>query len=198
MKARLSVVLLLVIGTASVLSAEERRVDKSKLFSYVLPAGWKLFPKQPAKYDIILLPSDDGFNRNIFVNDQPGPDKLPVLKQKYERDLPKAFKGFELVSSELFELPDKRQVLRIIHTNTAPGIPVRQVNYIVEVGARRFFLAFTVLKKDGDKFDKDFADFVSSLAEPGKKDAAPATEPVKPAMPVASTNAVPSVRSAEK
>lgn len=188
MKVVTSAALLLLVVVASILGAEERRVDKSRLYSYVLPAGWKLFPEQPVKYDILLITPDDGFKRNVFVNDQPGPDKLSVLKQKYERDLPKAFKGFELISSELVELADKRQVLRIIHANTAPGVPVRQVNYIVEVGARRFFLALTVLKKDGDKFDKPFEDFVISMKDAGEPGVSPAAQASQ--RPESSTSAI--------
>jgi hypothetical protein len=115
-----------------------------------------------------VLPADDGKSRNLVINDQPGASPLAELKRKYERDLPKAQKDFQQISSELVELQGKRQAIRIIHANTTPGVPVRQINYVVEVGLRRYFVACTVLKEDGDQYDKVFEAFVSSMAEPDK------------------------------
>ena len=148
-------------------SAGERRLDRSKEFAYTLPDGWKVDPTLRGAHDVIVLLTGDGKSRNIVINDQPGTSPLAELKGKYERDLPKALKDFQQISSELVELPGKRQAIRIIHTNTTPGVPVRQVNYVVELGGRRYFVASTVLKEDGDQYDKVFEAFVSSMVEPG-------------------------------
>jgi hypothetical protein len=148
-------------------SASERRLDRSKEFAYTLPDGWNVVPAL-REHDVIVLPADDGKTRNIVINDQPGTSPLAELKGKYERDLPKALKDFQQISSELVELQDKRQAIRIIHTNTTPGVPVRQINYVVEVGGRRYMVVCTVLKEDGDQYSKMFEVFVNSMAEPGK------------------------------
>ena len=149
-------------------SASERRLDKSKEFAYTLPDGWNVVPTLNRAHDVIALPAADGKSRSIVINDQPGTSPLAELKLKYERDLPKALKDFQQISSELVELQGKRQAIRIIHTNTTPGVPVRQINYVVEVGGRRYFVACTVFTEDRDQYDKVFEAFVSSMAEPGK------------------------------
>src|SRR5262245_241492 len=131
------------IGAAS---AGERRLDRSKEFAYTLPDGWNVVPALKGAHDVVMRPADDGKSRNILISDQPGASPLAELKQKYERDLPKGLKDFQQISSELVELQGKRQAIRIIHTNTTPGIPVRQINYVVEVGGKRYFVACTVLK----------------------------------------------------
>lgn len=146
--------------------AGEQRLDRSNEFAYTLPDDWKVVPALKSAHDVILLPTDDGKNRNIVINDQPGTSPLAELKQKYERDLPKALNDFHLISSELVELKGKRQAIRIIHTNTMPGVPVRQINYILGVGGKRYFVACTVLREDGDKYDQAFEAFVSSMAAP--------------------------------
>jgi len=148
--------------------ASQQRLDRSKEFAYTLPDGWNVVPTLTGAHDVIALPADDGKNRNIVINNQPGTSPLAELKLKYERDLPKALKDFQQISSELVELQGKRQAIRIIHTNTTPGVPVRQINYVVEVGGRRYFIVCTVLKEDGDQYSKVFEAFVSSMAEPGK------------------------------
>lgn len=168
MKLLLIVTLLFASGVTGASSAGERRLDKSKEFAYTLPEGWKVVPALKAAHDVILLPADDGKNRNVVINDQPGKSSLAHLKQKYERDLPNALKEFQFIRSDLVELKDKRQAVLIIHTNTAPGVPIRQINYVLEVGARRYFVACTVLKEDGDKYDELFEAFVNSLVEPDK------------------------------
>jgi hypothetical protein len=149
-------------------SAGEPRLDRSKEFAYTLPDGWNVVPTLRGAHDVIVLPADDGKSRNIVINDQPGASPLAELKRKYERDLPKALKDFEQISSELVELQGQRPAIRIIHTNTTPGVPVRQINFVVEVGTRRYFVACTVLKEDGDQYDKVFEAFVSSIVEPDK------------------------------
>lgn len=157
--------ILLASGTGPAANAGEQKVDKSHSFMYSLPEGWKVLPASGSPHDVIVLPADDGRNRNIVINDQPGTSALRELKQKYERDLPRALKEFELIRSELIELPEKRQAIRIVHTNTAPGVPVRQINYILNVGGKRYFVACTVLKEDGDKYDQECDTFVSTMAK---------------------------------
>jgi hypothetical protein len=156
----LLVIMILLAGEAPApVTAGEQRLDRSKEFAYTLPDEWKVVLVPNVTHDVLLLPTDDGKNRNIVINDQPGTNSLAELKQKYERDLP---------SSELVEFKDKRQAIRIIHTNTTPGVPVRQINYVLEAGGKRYFVACTVLKEDGDKYDQAFEDFASSIAEPDK------------------------------
>jgi hypothetical protein len=142
-----------------------RTVDKSRAFAYVLPVGWATLAAPNYPYDVILLPAGGGFNRNIIITDQPGTASLPELQRKYERDLARALQDFALVSSAVVELPAQREVLRIVQTNTAPGVPIRQINYVVAVGDKRYFLACTVLQEDGDKFDQEFDAFVRTLAQ---------------------------------
>jgi DcrB len=144
----------------------ERRLDRSRAFDYVLPEGWKATAPDQFKHDLILLPPDGGFNRNIVINDQPGKDTLEVLKRKYERDLARVLKNFQLVSSELVELEGHGQAVKIIHTNAMPGVPVRQVNYIIEIDGKRYFICCTVPKDDGGKHDKAFEAFVTSMKKP--------------------------------
>ncbi len=146
----------------------ERRLDKSGAFSYFLPDGWKVITPERFKHDLILLPREDGFNRNIVINDQKGASTLEVLKQKYERDLARALKDFRLIRSELVELEGKGRVVRIVHTNSMPGVPVRQVNYIIEIDSKRYFVACTVPQDDGEKHDEEFEAFVISMARPAE------------------------------
>jgi DcrB len=144
----------------------ERRSDRSKAFDYILPEGWKATTPERSKHDLILLPKGDGFNRNIVINDQPGKSSLEVLKRKYERDLARVLKDFQLVSSELVELEGHGQAVRITHTNSMPGVPVRQVTYIIEIAGQRYFICCTVPKDDGEKHDKTFEAFVISMKQP--------------------------------
>jgi hypothetical protein len=159
---------LLAGGGEAATSPGQRRLDKSKEFAYTLPQGWNAYSLPKARHDLIVLFSDDGFNRNILTVDQSGTDPFPELKRKYERDLAKGLKGFKLISSDIVELTGKRKAIRIIDTNTSPGKPIRQVNYILEIGGKRYFVTCTVLEKDGDKYDKTFAAFVNSMAKPEK------------------------------
>jgi hypothetical protein len=66
----------------------------------------------------------------------------------------------------LIELDGERHAVRIVHTNTMPGVPVRQVNYIIEVADKRYFIACTTLEDDGEKHDKALEAFVNSMAKP--------------------------------
>jgi hypothetical protein len=152
-------------GKSDAYRASERRQDKSKAFSYILPDGWSVKASDQFEHDVIMLPSDDGFNRNIVINDQPGSSSLEILKRKYERDLARALKDFRLISSELIELGGTRQAVRIVHTNTMPGVPVRQVNYIIYVAGKRYFIACTTPKDDGEKHDEAFEAFVTSMSK---------------------------------
>ncbi len=144
-------------------------MDRSEAFSYVAPQGWKAVTPESFKHDVLLTSGPDGFNRNILVNDQPGASPLEELKQKYERDLARVLKDFQLIRSEVIELKGLGQAVRIIHENTMPGVPVRQVNYIVEIAGKRYFIACTALKDDGAKYDGDFEAFVLSMKRAEKK-----------------------------
>jgi hypothetical protein len=139
--------------------------DKSKEFVYVLPKDWKAQDIR-LPHDVITLPAKDGARRNIVVQDQPGMSTLAELKAKYERDLPGALVDFQLVKSELLPSADAPQMVRIIHVNKVAGVAVRQVNYILSVGGKRYFVVATVLKDDDDKYDKRFEAFVESLSPP--------------------------------
>lgn len=59
-------------------------------------------------------------------------------------------------------------MVRIIHTNTTPGVPVRQVNYIVQAGGQRYFVACTAMKDDGNKHDAEFEAFVKNITTAGR------------------------------
>lgn len=163
----LCVLLLLCTATTTQANwAGEIKLDKSKGFAYTLPERATVVSVGKNQHDLIALASDDGRNRSIVITDQPGTSTFPKLQKIYERDLAKALKDFELISSELVELRNKRKAIKIVHTNTMPGIPIRQINYILEVGAKRYFVACTVMKSDGDKYDQAFEAFVTSIAEP--------------------------------
>ena len=162
----LFLVLLVLIGAepAAAGAAGERRVDRSGDFSYELPGGWKILDPSRLPHDALLLPErEDGFKRNIVITDQKGDSSLEALKQMYERDLARLLKDFELVSSELVELPGKGQAVKIVHTNSMPGIPVRQVNYVIELGGKRYYIAGTTLKGDGARYDSQIEAFVISI-----------------------------------
>lgn len=167
MKWLVTAVLLFVLPAFAAAGGEQPQLDRSKEFTYVLPDGWKTIPELKTKHDVFLIPADDGKQRNLVVNDQPGKSPLPALKAKYEVDLAKALKDFKLVSSDLVKWDD-REAIRIIHTNSAPGIPVRQVNYIVEIGAKRYFVAATTLAEDDDKYDAAVEEFAKSIAAPAE------------------------------
>ncbi|MBN1857748.1 hypothetical protein JW848_00920 [Candidatus Bipolaricaulota bacterium] len=168
--ASLPIVLLLVTGcepppadeNGKPAAAPGRHTDKSKEFAYSLPAGWTIMSDSRFPHDVILIAGTDGKRRNVVISPQPGPSTLEELKEKYERDLPKALRDFVLVESRLIEV-NGRPVLRIIHTNSTPGVPVRQVNYIREVGGKRYFIACTVMQGDGDAYDGRFETFVQSI-----------------------------------
>jgi hypothetical protein len=164
LKAAEHVIQQLTATAAGARPAGERRIDQSEGFAYVLPEGWKRLETPQFKHDVILLPVVDGRNRNIIINDQPGNGRLQELKESYERDLAKQLKGFTLVSSQIVDLRDGEQALRLIDTNTAPGVPVRQVNYIVTIGVHRYFVTCTAMKSDEDKYDRAFEDFVKSMS----------------------------------
>jgi hypothetical protein len=156
---------LVVSSQSSVGLVDERKIDKSGEFSYVLPEGWKTIAAAKVAHDLVLLPAEDGLNRNVVINDHKGDGSLKALKQQYERDFPKALKEFQLVRSEMLLLKGKGQALRLIHTNTAPGVPVRQVNYVVDLGGKRYFVALTVAKDDGDQYDEALRAFVTSMTQ---------------------------------
>lgn len=144
-------------------TAVERRLDKSGEFSYELPKDWRVLPGR-FRHDLVMLPAqEDGFNRNIVITDQAGEKPLEVLKQMYEKDLARLLKEFALVSSEIVELPGKGQAVRLVHTNTMPGLPVRQLNYIIELDGKRYYIACTTPKGDGAKHDKQVEAFVISI-----------------------------------
>jgi len=148
--------------------AEDRQLDSTGQYSYAVPEGWKAIARPKGFHDVLVLPATDGKNRNIIVTNQPGTSDLEKLKGAYERDLATALKDFELIKSDIVELKDKRRAMRLVNTNAAPGIAVRQVDYVVEVGKRRYFVACTVLKEDADAYDAVFESFVNSIAEPDK------------------------------
>jgi hypothetical protein len=142
------------------------RFDKSKAFVYVLSEGWRVQPMDGSPHDAILIPSEDGKRRNIVISDQPGNSPLRELKAKYERDLPSTLREHALIDSGIQKWEDGREVVRIAHTNTTPGVPVRQVNYIITVGERRYFVVCTTMKDDGEKYDKEFDRFVRTISKP--------------------------------
>src|SRR5262245_35380582 len=100
MRLLLVTTLVFVSGLTGAVRAGERRLDRSKEFAYDVPDGWKVVPALKGAHDVLVLPAADGKNRNILINDQPGKSPLAELKQKYERELPKALKDFQLLSSE--------------------------------------------------------------------------------------------------
>jgi hypothetical protein len=147
-------------------AAGSRHIDGSKELAYALPKGWKTIRAPRFAHDIILLPGESGINRNIIINEQPGDDELAELKDKYEQAMSKKLKNFQLIESELIELKNERRAVRIIHTNTNPGVPIRQINYILKVGDKHYFVACTVLKEDADRYDAAFENFVNSMTKP--------------------------------
>ena len=140
------------------------RLDKSEEFAYTLPAGWTTLD-MGSRHDIILLPSDDGRRRNVIINDQPGTSSFEELKAMYERDFAKGLRDFKLISSEITQL-NGQTVVKMVHTNSMPGVPVRQLNYIVELGGKRYFIACTVMQTDGTKYDQACEEFVKSIGPP--------------------------------
>jgi hypothetical protein len=166
--------ILLASAMALTARAEQRELDSTGQYSYAIPDGWKAITRPKAFHDVLVLPAADGKNRNIIVTNQPGASDLEKLKAAYERDLAKAMKDFELIKSEIVELKDKRRAMRLVNINTTPGVAVRQVNYVVEVGKKRYFVACTVLKEDADTYDAAFEEFVNSMAEPPRPTAPPA------------------------
>ncbi len=162
MKASYSAFLCFICCSAAAL-ADELRIDKSGAFEYRLPEGWKVFPNTTTPHDRLLLPGEDGLNRNLTINNQGGTSDFPALKAKYERDLAAGLKDFKLVASEIVQLKNVGKAIRIVHTNTHPGIPVRQINYIIELRDRRYFIACALPEADGDKFDAAVAAFVDTL-----------------------------------
>lgn len=140
-----------------------RRRDKSGDFSYELPKDSRALAVTAVPHDIVMLPEVGGLKRNVFISDQAPGSSLEELKTKYEEAFPKAFRNFKLLESELVKLPSGEPAVRLVHTNTNPGIPVRQVNYLVDVGAKRYFVVGTVPIGDGDKFDAQFEAFVTSM-----------------------------------
>lgn len=140
-----------------------RRRDKSGDFSYKLPPGCQVIGLPQVPHDVVLLPGEDSFKRNIIIVDQSRAGSLAELKAKYDRDLPKALRDFEPVASELVALGDHREVARIVHTNTNPGVPVRQRVYILDIGAKRFLVTGTLPAGDDDEHDQQIDELVSSI-----------------------------------
>ncbi len=114
-------------------------------------------------HDVLFLPQIDDKNRTVIITDQKGPGPLENITRKYERDLPKALNNFKLVSSEIIRLANDRKAARIVHTNSQPGVPVRQVNYIVDLGGKYYFIAFTCMESDGAVFDQVVESFVTTI-----------------------------------
>ncbi len=144
------------------------QLDNTGQYQYVVPQGWRVIVPPRGAHDVLVLPAADGKNRNIIVTNQPGTTDLKELARRYERDLAVALKNFKLVSNEIVQLRDKRPAMRLINTNTMPGIAVRQVDYVVEAGKNRYFVSCTVLEEDGEKYDAVFEEFVTSIARPVK------------------------------
>lgn len=61
---------------------------------------------------------------------------------------------------------DGRKMVRIVHTNTHPGVAVRQMNYILDMAGRRYFVTCTTLEADESEYAVRFEAFVKSLAKP--------------------------------
>lgn len=138
-------------------------VDKSKEFQFSIPETWSVGDVERFRHSVLLLPRRDAFNRNVLITDQPGASSLDQLKTLYERDLPKAFKDFKLIESKVVTLPNQAKAVKIIHTNRNPGVEVRQVNYIIELGQKRYFVICTALETDGSQFDEVFESVVDSI-----------------------------------
>jgi hypothetical protein len=168
MRHLLATTLLIACGLGAAAIADGRREDKSREFTYAVPDDWKVVNVQNAPHDVLVLRVGDGRNRNIVINNQTGSSPLTALKQEYERDLPKRHRDFQLISSDLIELSEKRQAIRIVHVNTTLSVPLRQLNYILEVGGRRYVVVCTAVKEDDAKYDKIFETFVNSIAASDK------------------------------
>lgn len=137
--------------------------DKSGAFFYTLPEEWETRDIPQFNHDVLFLPRIDDTNRTVIVTDQEGPGPIEVIAKKYERDLPKALKNFKLVSSEIVALKSDSKVAKIVHTNSQPGLPIRQINYIIDLDGKYYFIAYTCLAADGEKFDEMVEAFVTSM-----------------------------------
>ena len=114
-------------------------------------------------HDVLFLPQIDDKNRTVIVTDQPGPGPVEDIAKKYERDLPKSLKDCEIISSEIVTLANDRNVAKLVHTNSQPGVPVRQINYIIGINDRYFFVAYTGMEADGVVFDELVEKFVATI-----------------------------------
>jgi hypothetical protein len=133
---------------------------------YLLPRDWLQTQDLKLTYNEITLPGEKGRRPNIVIRDQHGTSTLSELKTKYERDLPNALQNYKLESSELVVAEDCKEMVKIIHTNMERGVAVRQVNYIIQIGNKRLFVAFTAGTADGNHHDEQFDHFVRSIAKP--------------------------------
>ena len=158
----LAILLLIVSIAAFAAGPGVPRVDQTKAYAYGLPEGWTSGAVNGLDHDVLRAGTADNA-RNIVVSDQPGSAPFDELRQKYERDLSRALKGFKLIRSGLIDLGGGRMAVRIVQTNTIPGHTVRQVDTILEVAGRRYFVACTARESEGEAHDKEFDQFIKSM-----------------------------------
>jgi len=142
--------------------------DKSGEYAFVLPKDWRNRDLPKFNHDVIFLPKIDDKNRTVIISDQKGPGPVKDILAKYERALPKAFKDFKLESSGMVKLPNGKTVAKLAHTNTTPGVAVRQLNYIIELADKYYYIAFTCMESDGVVFDETVDSFVASIVPVGR------------------------------
>lgn len=144
----------------------EPRLDHSKAFSYTLPEGWTVFEQPLGGHDFLVSKISGKKNRTIITVNQPGTEPLAEIKSSYERNLAKALPGFKLRSSEMITLKNGAPAARLIHTSIIGGAPNRQINYILEVAGKRYFIVCAAPEEEGDRHDKTFEAFIESMTAP--------------------------------
>lgn len=159
-------IVLLIFGLSLVFSSASAETDKTGTFSFDPPEGWQVIDHQFLPHSLLRYNPGDGYIRNINITDEPDESPLPELQKKYEHSLQTHLRAFKLVSSEIKKLKVAGECILIVHENTSPGIPVRQLNYIITLqDGKRLTVVCTVRKEYTDKYDKLLNEFVNSIKQ---------------------------------
>lgn len=157
--------LFLTVYSPGVAGCQGRYIEERGGFDYEMPRGWT--QRRLTGYSYALLEqigATGKIRRNITFTDQSANVSLEELKEAYKRQFAAQLPGFKLLQEREFKSINNLNVLALVHENTLPGVPIRQMTYVLDTGKGvQFVVSCTVLKVDGDAFDKTFDDLINSF-----------------------------------
>ena len=158
---------ILCLGSTSVQSAEAQRIHREHAgsFQYIEPNGWMRVPPRKQKYSFLLEKASQGkpVNRNVQFEDIGQGENTRVLAAQYLERFRKALPDFHLLQESHYVNRAGHGVSKIVHVNSLPGRPVRQINYFIGDNRARLLITCTVLASDGGRYDDVFRFLIDSI-----------------------------------